>query len=138
MLLEPPDLLDAVKKWRPDPTCIAAGDEHLIRALRCYAAAGLSDAQISDRLVDEVGNGVAGKAPYNVMGFSPLDAYTIVLQPDTAAIMVARQLAFCGMRARAITLTLADLAGLLPGWPEDPDHLIYIGSEADSVENGDA
>jgi hypothetical protein len=39
-----PDLLAAVEAWQPDAACIAAGDEYLTLALRCYAAGILSDA----------------------------------------------------------------------------------------------
>ena len=32
--------VEDVRAWRPDPACIAAGDEHVVLAMRCFAAAG--------------------------------------------------------------------------------------------------
>jgi hypothetical protein len=34
----------------PDPGCLAAGSQHVVWAVRCLAAAGLSDEQIPEHL----------------------------------------------------------------------------------------
>jgi hypothetical protein len=39
-----------IKAWQPDADCIAAGDEHAVLAVRCYAAAGLSNTAIAQRI----------------------------------------------------------------------------------------
>ena len=46
------DVRGAVECWQPDVGCIAAGDRHIELAVRCWAAAMLSDYQISKRLRD--------------------------------------------------------------------------------------
>ena len=38
-----------VVRW-PDPTCLAAGSQHVAWARDCLAAAGFSDRQIAERL----------------------------------------------------------------------------------------
>ena len=43
------DVRGAVECWQPDVGCIAAGDHHIELAVRCWAAAMLSDYQISKR-----------------------------------------------------------------------------------------
>jgi hypothetical protein len=114
------DLLAAIEAWRPDPICLRAGDEHLTLAIRCFAAAGLSDAQVTGRVCDLIG-------------------VSLPEPPErcSAAVAIAQHLAVCGMREREIVLVLADLAGQLPAWPDDPDELIWIARGADRSENGD-
>ncbi len=43
------------KAWTPDAGCVAAGDRLLIDAVRAYAAAGLSDPEIEDRVLAAFG-----------------------------------------------------------------------------------
>lgn len=116
-MLDAIELTTAIEAWQPDAECIAKGDEYLTLALRCYAAAGLCDAQIARRLLD-------------LAGVSTPDEYSIAIGPETAAVIIARHLALCGMCARDITLVLADCGGMLPAWPDDPDLLIHIANHA--------
>lgn len=99
----------------PDLRCIAAGDEHLDLAVRCFAAAGLSDRQLARRIIDHQ--------------LAPTDLHD-------AAVALARHCAVCGMRAREIALALADVAGALPAWPDDPEYLIWLAREAFKAEWG--
>ncbi len=41
---------ETVDNTLPDRLCLTRGDEYLVLAVRCYAAAGLSDQQIKGRL----------------------------------------------------------------------------------------
>jgi hypothetical protein len=84
-----PTLLEAVEAWRPDPDCIAAGDEHCELAARCYAAAGLSDRLIRGRLLFFAGPEI-----------DPLDLYD-------AALALARHGAIVGASAPEIVAWLA-------------------------------
>ena len=81
----------------------------------------LSDRQIARRVLDQA---------CITFEIDPSDQYEDVWA-------IARRRAIDGMRAREIRLVLADLAGLLPAWPEDPDFLIWIAAEADKLENSD-
>jgi hypothetical protein len=101
-----------MEAWQPDPACIAAGDEYLRLAFRCWAGA-LSNAQIAQHVRD-------------VVGLDTPDEYSIEIGPETAAVVIARHLALCGMEAREIVLALADIGACCPGWPDDPDLLISI------------
>jgi hypothetical protein len=47
---QPGHVVEAIKNWRPDETCLGAGDEHVALAVRCFAAAGLSNTAISRRI----------------------------------------------------------------------------------------
>lgn len=101
------DLLSAVKAWRPDAACIEAGDEHLTLALRCWAAAMLSDAQITDRL----------RAVASSFGCQ---------RYDEAAIFVARHCAIAGAPYAEIIDVLVELAVIAPAWPDDPDWIAWV------------
>jgi hypothetical protein len=58
------------------------------------------------------------------------EEYSIESGPETAAVVIARHLALCGMCTRDIVLVLADFGGTLPGWQDDPDLLIHIANHA--------
>jgi hypothetical protein len=96
------DLLAAVNAWKPDPTCLAAGDEYAALVVRCFAAAGLSDAQIAQRVLD-----LAGVS---------LDVDTT--ERWSAAFAVARHCAIMGLPLQHIIAILAYLAAEVPGWPD--------------------
>jgi hypothetical protein len=105
--------VDAIKAWRPDAVCIAAGDEHAYLALRCYAAAGLSDAAIAQHL-------------------RRLDAD---LQPlnigrHDAALALARHGALVGAPARQVVAWLVFLACEVPCWPDDPYEIAAMARAA--------
>ncbi|HEX3403695.1 MAG TPA: hypothetical protein VHT74_25560 [Acetobacteraceae bacterium] len=101
--LEFQDVLAAVEAWQPDAACRAAGDEYVALALRCYAAAGLCDAQIIRRVLDQVG----------------IDA------PDTdryaAAVALARHCAKMDLPLNRIIAVLAHPAVHVPCFPNADD-----------------
>jgi hypothetical protein len=98
--------IEATTAWQPDVGCIVNGDEHALLAVRCYAAAGLSDAAITQRL--------------RIFG-----AYAD--PPETgrydAALALARHGAFVGAPPREIVAWLAYLALQVPCWPDDPEEI---------------
>jgi hypothetical protein len=98
------DLLSAVQAWQPDPTCLAAGDEYVDLAIRCFAAAGLCDRQIDLRL---------GRTAPEIERFS-------------AALAVARHAAWSGLRPQRIAHLLGRLSIWLPGSPDDPDEIASL------------
>ena len=95
--------VDAISAWRPDADCIARGDEYAVLAVRCYAAAGLSDTAIAQRIW------LFGAE----VGPPDIDRYD-------AALALARHGAIVGAPARQIVTWLAYLAQVVPGWPDDP------------------
>jgi hypothetical protein len=98
--LEFRDVLAAVKAWQPDAACLAAGDEHAALALRCWAAAGLCDAQIMRRALDL---------------FGTTDPRYV------AAIAVARHCASMDLTRNRIIAVLAYLAVHVPCFPDADD-----------------
>jgi hypothetical protein len=106
------DVLAAIKRWQPDPQCLAAGDEHALLALRCYAAAGLCDTQITGRVLDLVGVSTQSDTPD--------------IGHDDAAIAVARHCAIVGMSFSEIIEVLVYLAAEVPGWLDDPDAIASL------------
>jgi hypothetical protein len=98
--------VDAIEAWRPDAVCIAAGDEHAVLAVRCYAAAGLSDAAIAQHLQQFRAD------------LEPLD-----IGRYDAALAVARHGAVVGAPARQIVAWLVYLACEVPAWPDDPHEI---------------
>jgi hypothetical protein len=111
-VLEPPTLPIVVGGWQPDPRCIAAGDEHALLALRCWAAARLSDAQITRRILDLAG--------------ACADVDTPEFECWSAAWAVARHAVWCGLPAKRVARLLGRLSVLLPGSPDQPDEIASI------------
>jgi hypothetical protein len=96
------DLLPAVEAWQPDAVCVAAGKEYAALMLRCFAAAGLSNGQIAQRLLD--------------MAEVSIDVDTP--ERRSAADAVARHCAIMDMPLRHVIAVLAYLAAEVPGWPD--------------------
>jgi hypothetical protein len=94
------DLLSAIERWQPGAQVLDAGDEHLDLAVRCYAAAGLSDRQITDRVLGELGIGAPG------------------FERREAAWAIARHCALMDLPLRQIIAVLAHLTAEVPGWPD--------------------
>jgi hypothetical protein len=113
--IPPDDYLAAFQKWQPDAGCLAAGDQYVGYAIRCFTAAGLSDAQINQRVCDLIG----------VCAY----AYTPAQERYDAAISLARHCALMGMSPRHIVAVLAYLAAEVPCWP-DPDDIAEIAQFA--------
>ena len=105
----PVSSIEAVRAWRPDPTCIAAGDEHVLLAVRCFAAGGLSDAAITRRLRQTA-------TELEPLGFGRYDA----------VLALARHGAVTDAPATEIVGWLAQLALQVPCWPDDPEELASI------------
>ena len=103
------DLLSAVQAWRPDPACLSAGDEYVRLAVRAYAASGLSDPQIDERVRD-----LAGVASSDD-----------TIERCDAAIATARHAALMGVAARQIVALLMHLEAEVPCWP-DADEVASI------------
>jgi hypothetical protein len=104
-----PDLLAAIDAWKPDPACLAALAEHVGIAIRCGAAAGLSDAQIAAFVRD-------------LASVSTVDDTT---SRQDAAIAVARHCAMMGLPPRQIVAHLMRLEAEVPCWP-DADEVASI------------
>ena len=102
--LEFQDVLAAVEAWQPDAACLAAGDEYVALALRCYAAAGLCDAQIICRVLDHLGSDVR----------------------RNLAAGIAYHCAISGMTFSEIIDVMVDLAVEVPGWIDDPDEIKFL------------
>jgi hypothetical protein len=102
--------LAAVQRWRPDPEVVHAGDRHAILALRCWAAAGLSDRQIARRMAE----------------LTPPADDTAAFAAATA---VARHAAVVGLPLHRVVALLASLAAELPASP-DADELADIATAA--------
>lgn len=94
-----------------DGQCLATGDEYLHLALRCYAAAILSDAEIAQRVTDQAG-----------ISFDAPDQYE-------AACVIARHCALMDVPLRKIIALLAYLAAEIPCWP-DADDIAEIAEAA--------
>jgi hypothetical protein len=99
--VEPTGLRCAIQRWQPDADCIARGDEYAMLMLRCWAAAGLSDKQIVERILRDLGVSE--------------DIQEICY--DTAAIVVARHCARVDMTLVNIIAVLAHLVAEIPCWP---------------------
>lgn len=110
---EPIDLRCAIQRWRPDTDCIAKGDEYAILMLRCWAAAGLSDKQIVERILRDLGVSE--------------DIQEVCY--DTAAIVVARHCARVDMTLANIIAVLAHLVAEIPCWPS-ADEIAAIAQAA--------
>jgi len=106
--------MSAITKIRPTPRTlpdagvIAAGDEYLDLALRCYAAAILSDAQLSRRVIERM--------PCEVLCCTEDtgDRYA-------AAVAIARHCAAMDVPLRKIIALLAYLSAEIPCWPDADD-----------------
>ncbi len=73
-------LPDCVQGWQPDASGVAAGDEHLILALRCYAAAGLWNDAIKTRLCAGVPRAGTMQEPLGPRAFTPPFRQTITVE----------------------------------------------------------
>lgn len=104
--IDPDEFHAAVEAWRPDPQCLADGDEYVRLAVRCYAGA-LSDQQIKQRFRDLVGVST--------------EIDTVEIDRHDAAIVVARHCAMMGLRLNRILAVLAYLAAEVPCWPDAHD-----------------
>jgi hypothetical protein len=113
--VEPTYLRRAIQRWQPDANCIAKGDEFALLMLRCWAAAGLSDQQIVDRILDQLGV------------TATVDTHQD--HCDTAAIMVARHCASIDMTLANIIAVLAHLVVEIPCWPS-ADEIAAIAQAA--------
>jgi hypothetical protein len=107
-----PDLLSAIEAWQPDQRCLAAGDEYVRLALRCYAAGGLCDRQIDLRLLQT--------------GGVSQETITPELERFSAAWTVARHAAWVGQQPKRIAHLLGRLSIWLPGSPDDPDEIASL------------
>ena len=117
-MTSPPD--NSVSEWRtlhgvewplPDVGCLEAGDDQLMLAVRCFAAAGLCDADIATRLRDVAAD---------------LLAYT-----HTAAVeALAAHYAWAGATFLEIIDVLVWLAAEAPAWPDNPDEIAFIARRA--------
>jgi hypothetical protein len=96
-------------------TCLDAGDEYGLLQLRCYAAAGLSDAGIIRRALRRLGIDEADQP---------------VLRHDDAAIAIARHAAIVGMAPREIIALLARIGVDLPAAPSEPERIAIIVKSA--------
>ena len=106
-VIPPMNSLSAVEAWQRDTQCLAAGDDALDIAQRCYAAAGLSNAQIAQRVLN--------RAPS---------------LHDDAAIVVARHCAIAGMSFADIIDVMVELAASVPCWLDDPDAIAALVRQA--------
>jgi hypothetical protein len=106
--------VNAIKAWQPDPNCIRAGDEHVTLAVRCYAAGGLSDVAIAQRI--------------RLFGdYADLPD----IERCDAAVAVARHGAIAGASPREIVEQLARLALEVPCWlPDDPEQIAALTAAA--------
>ena len=111
--VEPTGLRCAIQRWQPDADCIARGDEYAMLMLRCWAAAGLSDKQIVERILRDLGVSE--------------DIREICY--DTAAIVVARHCARVDMTLVNIIAVLAHLVAEIPCWPS-ADEIAAIAQAA--------
>jgi hypothetical protein len=111
------DVLAAVEAWQPDAACLAAGDEHALMAVRCFAAGGLSDRQITRRILHRLG---VSTEIDTELGVWPYDA----------ACAVARHAAVEGLPLRRIIAVLCELAVSLPGLPIEPNEIVAIARAA--------
>ena len=109
-----PTLLEAVEAWRPDPDCVAAGNEYCLLAARCYAAAGLGDRSIRWRFLHYAGPEI-----------DPPE-----IEHCDAALALARHGAIVGASAPEIVAWLARLALEVPCWPDDPEQIASIALAA--------
>jgi hypothetical protein len=107
--------LTFVIAWTPDKACLEAGDEYVALMLRCWAAAGLSDQQIVDRILDQLAITASVGAPPDRYG--------------TALIVVARHCASVGMTLTNIIAILAHLAVEIPCWPS-ADEIAAVAQSA--------
>ena len=111
--VEPTGLRCAIQRWQPDADCIARGAEYAMLMLRCWAAAGLSDKQIVERILRDLGVSE--------------DIQEICY--DTAAIVVARHCARVDMTLVNIIAVLAHLVAEIPCWPS-ADEIAAIAQAA--------
>ncbi len=102
-------LLNAVRGWQPDRACIDQGDDYCRLAVRCWASAGLSDAQIEHR----------------VRALVPEDESSI--ERHDAAYAIAAHCAFARVEPRQIIELLVQLADDVPDWwPADPEDIAEL------------
>jgi hypothetical protein len=97
--------VNAIQAWQPDVHCISAGDAYAGLAVRTYAAAGLSDSQIAQRMRLDA----AADPPF--------------IERYDAAFALARHGARVGASARQIVAWLAHLAVEVPCWPDNPEEI---------------
>jgi hypothetical protein len=100
---------EAIEGWEPDSACMATGDEHAIFAVRCYAAAGLGDTAIAQRI--------------RIFG---AESDLPDIERYDAVLALSRHCALVGVPGRQIVALLAHLAPYVPGWPDDPKELAAI------------
>lgn len=105
------DLLAAVKRWRPDPVCLAVMRRHLEDAARSGAAAGLSDRQITAEFCEYIGVNTAT---------TPEDVYAVI----------ADYCSWGGLLFENIVAILCHLATEVPLWPCDEDLITDIATAA--------
>lgn len=91
----------------PDAECLAAGDQYLHLSLRAFAAAMLSDAQISKRIIERLHCEVV--CPEDASG------------RYDAAWAVAKHCALMDVPLRKTIALLAYLSAEIPAWPEADD-----------------
>jgi hypothetical protein len=106
--------LAAFEAWRPDAGCVAAGDQYAGYAIRCYAAAGLSDAAVRRRYLRFAGE--------------PIEPPEV--DRHDAAVALARHAALAGAPKRQIIAWLTRLTVEVPCWPDDPDEIAAIARAA--------
>jgi hypothetical protein len=109
----PDAILRAIENWRPDETCLGAGDEHVALAVRCYAAGGLANSEIARRI--------------RLFG---ADADPQDIDQHAAARALARHAAIAGASPREIVELIARLALEVPCWPDDPEQIAALTAAA--------
>jgi hypothetical protein len=114
------DLLAAVRRWEVDVGCLAVGDEHVQLAVHCWAAAGLSDADIATRPRDVAHD-------LRPEGVAPTRS--------TAAAAVAAHCAWAGASFNDIIEILVWLGVEAPAWPDDPGEIAFIARRAIAEAN---
>jgi hypothetical protein len=101
--------IEAIEGWEPESAGMATGDEHAIFAVRCYAAAGLGNTAIAQRIRN------FGAEP----DLPNIERYDAVLA-------LSRHCALVGVPGRQIVTLFAHLTPYVPGWPDDPKELAAI------------
>jgi hypothetical protein len=102
--IQPTTELEIARNGWQDAQCLAAGDEHVQLAIRCYEAGLLWDDQITRRVLDVAGIAVQAQAE------TP--------ETWTAAEAVARHCALMDLPLRRIIAILAYLAVEIPAFPD--------------------
>jgi hypothetical protein len=113
----PTDLKIAADGWQ-DAACLAGGDEYAALMLHCYAAAMLSDQQITGRVLRQVtpSDQPITRRALNLPGISTI-INTLDIERYDAAIAVARHCVLMGWPLHQIIVLLTYLAVKVPCWP---------------------